>query len=346
MRILMFGPNHETKGGIATVIANFRDHFHSDAHTMFHLESWKEGSLWKRTFHSARGLFLLPFQIKKNRIDMVHIHMAQDGSYFRKAIATRLAKWSGAGVLLHIHGSHFDQYHQESAPWLQKNLIQTLRKANRIIVLNEDVTTYFAKFGIPMEIIQNAVPIPETLTSPSERTQISSFGQLGERKGTYDILAIAPALYAKHPEVTIHLYGDGDIKQAQEIIHTKQLKNIRIGGWITATEKEKTMQQTMIHLLPSYQEGLPMSILETMAHGIPNISTYVGGIPDIIEPGKDGFLIHPGDHELLLAALSTLIEQDAEREKMSLAAAEKIKTQFSMPAYIHKWNQLYSEWDN
>ncbi|MBC6315248.1 glycosyltransferase family 4 protein [Listeria grandensis] len=345
MRILMFGPDRTTKGGIATVIANFQNHFSSSDNTIFYAESWKEGSLFRRTFYSALGILSLPFRIIGKKIDLVHIHMAQDGSYFRKAIATRIAKQCGRKVLLHIHGSHFDQYHQMSGPRLQKHLLQTLRKADKIIVLNEDVQTYFAAYGISMEIVQNAVPIPAPSEKPVERTQISSFGQLGERKGTYDILQVAERLQDEHPEIFIYLYGDGDTKQAQAIITQKQLNNVRIGGWITAEEKEQTMQKTLIHLLPSYQEGLPMAILETMARGIPNISTYVGGIPDVMEQGKDGLLIEPGDQDALYDAISFLIEQEEERSKMGAAASHKIKSAFSMPAYNRKWDQIYTEWN-
>lgn len=341
----MFGPNHETKGGIATVIANFKGHFHSTTNTVFYLESWKEGNVFQRVFYSARGLLLLPFQVKRKKIKLVHLHIAQDGSYFRKALATRLAKLCGAKVLLHVHGSHFDQYHKESMPRLQKHILRTLRKADKIIVLNEDVRTYFANYDIEMDIVSNAVPILETAPMSDERTQISCFGQLGERKGTYDLLRIAKVLYARHPEVMIYLYGDGDLKEVQELVIQQELKNIRIGGWITADEKALAMRKTMIHVLPSYQEGLPMSVLETMAYGIPNVSTYVGGIPDVIESGKDGLLINPGEEDALAEALISLIEQETIRKKMGTAAAAKIKTHFSMPAYIHKWNQIYTEWD-
>ncbi|MBC2100062.1 glycosyltransferase family 4 protein [Listeria booriae] len=345
MRILMFGPDHETKGGIATVIANFKSHFKSSRNAMFYLESWKEGSLFRRTMYSIRGLAYLPFYIKKKNIDVVHIHMAQDGSYFRKALATSIAKRSGAKVLLHIHGSHFDQYHQESRPGLQKHLLKTLRCVDKIIVLNDEVQTYFAKFGITTEIIHNAVPIPTSDSNPVKRTQISCFGQLGERKGTYDILAIAEPLQKKYPDIMLYLYGDGDIKQASEIIRKHQLKNVQLGGWITASEKETAMKKTMIHILPSYQEGLPMAILETMACGIPNISTYVGGIPSVIESGKDGLLIQPGDKDELLASIMELIDRESERETMGEAAAKKMKQHFSITAYNAKWNEIYSEWN-
>lgn len=208
-------------------------------------------------------------------------------------------------------------------PRLQKHILRTLRKADKIIVLNEDVRTYFANYDIEMDIVSNAVPILETAPMSDERTQISCFGQLGERKGTYDLLRIAKVLYARHPEVMIYLYGDGDLKEVQELVIQQELKNIRIGGWITADEKALAMRKTMIHVLPSYQEGLPMSVLETMAYGIPNVSTYVGGIPDVIESGKDGLLINPGEEDALAEALISLIEQETIRKKNGHSSRSK-----------------------
>ncbi|MBC1358842.1 glycosyltransferase family 4 protein [Listeria booriae] len=342
MRVLMFGPDPTTKGGIATVIANFKNHFKTVANDIFYLESWKEGHLSKRILSSAKGIVTLPFQILTKKIDLVHIHIAQDGSYFRKAIAVRLTKLCRKKVLLHVHGSHFDMYHQESKPWLQRHLIRTLQKADKIIVLNEDVQAYFREYQIATEIIFNAVPVPKQQKKASERSQISCFGQLGKRKGTYDILKVAEVLKRKYPSITIVLYGDGDTVEVSRIIQDNKLTNVKLGGWVSAEEKELAMQETLIHILPSYQEGLPMAILETMAHGISNIGTYVGGIPSVIEPGVNGMLIQPGNTTELEQALTLLLEQELLREQMGIAAYEKISHEFSMPVYLRRWEKIYS----
>ncbi|EUJ18730.1 glycosytransferase [Listeria grandensis FSL F6-0971] len=345
MRILMFGPESKAKGGIATVISNFKDHFKSENNEIFYLESWKEGSLIRRTLSSVIGLVMLPILISSKKLDLVHIHIAQDGSYFRKAIAVRLTKLCRKKVLLHIHGSHFDAYHRESKPLLQRHLIETLQKSDKVIVLNDEVQQYFSAYGIKTEIMFNAVPIPERQEGSKKEMQISCFGQLGKRKGTYDILDVAAVLQEKHPDIPIYLYGDGDIKKIEELIKTRNLLNVHLGGWVTAEQKEVAMQQTMIHILPSYQEGLPMAILETMAQGIPNISTYVGGIPDIIDNGKNGLLIEPGNTKQLEAALLTLITDNKLRQRMGTEAYWKVEDKFSMPAYLKKWEKIYTEWD-
>ena len=66
----------------------------------------------------------------------------------------------------------------------------------------------------------------------------------------------------------------------------------------------------MLHVLPSYREGLPMSILETMGQGIPNISTRIASIPEVIQDGENGFLITLGDVEALQNRILKLVSED------------------------------------
>ena len=66
-------------------------------------------------------------------------------------------------------------------------------------------------------------------------------------------------------------------------------------GWVRDAEKDKLLQESTLFMLPSYQEGLPMAILDAMAYGLPIVSTYVGGIPQLIQNGESGYLAQPGD---------------------------------------------------
>ena len=95
-------------------------------------------------------------------------------------------------------------------------------------------------------------------------------GPLGERKGTYDLVEAAALL----PEVarerlTITLAGDGDVDQIREKVHSLGLDDtVTVPGWIGPAERDRLLSEAAIFVLPSYEEGLPMALLEAMAHGV------------------------------------------------------------------------------
>ncbi len=102
------------------------------------------------------------------------------------------------------------------------------------------------------------------------------------------------------------------------------------------------MQAARIYLLPSYNEGLPMSVLEAMAAGLPVITTPVGGIPEAVTDGVEGFLVQPGDVDALAGRLAQLLRDDALTQQMGAAARRKIEQTFSAEAILPHIDALYA----
>ena len=86
-----------------------------------------------------------------------------------------------------------------------------------------------------------------------------------------------------------------------------------------------------------------MSILETMSLGIPNISTRVASIPEVIEEGENGFLIQPGDIEALGNRMLRLLEDGELREKMSINSYRKMQDDFSLQACVRRLEEIYAD---
>ena len=128
----------------------------------------------------------------------------------------------------------------------------------------------------------------------------------------------------------------------------KRIKELRIEhriahvGWVDGEQKREFMKNTILNVLPSYNEGLPMTILETMAYGIPNISTRIASIPEVITDSENGYLITPGDIEALESRLLTLIEDKMKREQFSQKSYLLIKTNLSLPYAIDSLTEIYS----
>lgn len=342
MNIMMIGPSSDAKGGIATVINNFKYYFDHSYITIFYYTSWKEGNLFQKILHSLLVILKFPFKLKQNKIDIVHIHMAQNGSFYRKSMLFILARIMKVQTILHVHASQFDEFYQKQSSFKKRYTRWVFESADSVVVLSETWKSFYESIAeANFIVIENAVNVPEENQYRSESKSLVSFGRLGKRKGTFDILKVAKGIESRHPEYKFVLYGDGDIEEVKQEITRNQLTNVEIGGWISGAEKEKILNECRLHLLPSYQEGMPMAILETMAHGIPNVSSTVGGIPKVIESGINGLLIEAGNIEELEKAILLLLEDNVVNSQISGASYQTIQKHFSIENYHKKWSELY-----
>jgi glycosyltransferase involved in cell wall biosynthesis len=97
-----------------------------------------------------------------------------------------------------------------------------------------------------------------------------------------------------------------------------------------------------VYVLPSFNEGMPVSILEAMSHGLPVISTTVGGIPELVRDGVDGRLIAPGNVSELARCIGELAASPALRQQMGSAGRERVLTGFSEEAVVPRIRSIYT----
>jgi len=118
---------------------------------------------------------------------------------------------------------------------------------------------------------------------------------------------------------------------------------IRVLGCLTGKAKEEVLAAADCLVLPSYAEGLPIAILEAMAHGIPVIATTVGAIPEVITDGEQGFLIEPGDVQALTECMLKLSNDPELRKTMGLAARRRVEEEFSIDTMVERVMAVYRE---
>ncbi len=135
-----------------------------------------------------------------------------------------------------------------------------------------------------------------------------------DEKGVFDLLN----LVHKNKEylqnkINIIIGGDGEIEKLRNKIHEFEISHIvNFIGWVSGEEKVKLLTESDVFLLPSYYEGLPISILEAMSYNMPIIATDVGGIPTIVKGNINGILIKPGDQISLFKAMKYFIDNTKE----------------------------------
>lgn len=345
-QVMMVGTDLNTKGGISSVVQGYFDAGIMGRLGIHYYPTHRDGSRSDKVFFYMRGL--LKIIINMPKYDIVHVHTASWWSYRRLFFVILLAKILHKKIVIHLHGGKFDIYYGQ-AFFIEKVIIRYgFSLADRVVVLSSE---WLKKIAAVCDlrkvlVIPNSVQIPFQKGNPiSKKTNnILFMGDLIPRKGVYDLLEAIKLLDLERNRVIVRLCGNGEIEKVKKRAADLGLEEIvNVPGWVTGQEKKKLLDEAYLYVLPSYHEGLPMSILEAMATGTPVISTPVGGIAEVVEDGVEGFLVEPGDVKALASAIRTLLDDTVVWKKMSVAVMEKVQSQFSSKQTLAQLKRLYND---
>lgn len=348
MKILVIGPSIEkSKGGMATVIQEIK--MDQELNKKYDIEtyaSYADGSKFYVLIYSI--VAFLKFYIFKRNYDVYHIHVASKGSTFRKGYYAKVARKWGKRVILHIHGGKYMEFYESASKKKKIAIKKILKNADLVIALSEEWKRNFDNtFNLcNCVVLENGVndkTLSSAITEPAQnKNKFLALGRLGKNKGTYDLIFAMEKIVNHNPNVCLYLAGDGEVEQVRRLVEEKKLSdNIKILGWINFEKKIEILKQVSTVVLPSYNEGLPMSILEGMAAGKAIISTKVGAIPEVVKI-DNGVLIKPGDIESLVAAMIKCSNDIDMLNSMSKNNIKKIKEEFSMQVMHDKLSSWYS----
>lgn len=124
-------------------------------------------------------------------------------------------------------------------------------------------------------------------------------------------------------------------------LESKIEDSVHFYGWVEKEEKAKLYQNCSLFVLPSYNEGMPMSILESMSYGQAVISTCVGGIPTVIQEGVNGLLIEPGDTIALKNTICEMLRDDEKKSHIGKRAFQTVETDYNIHKNINALVELY-----
>ena len=162
-------------------------------------------------------------------------------------------------------------------------------------------------------------------------TRLLFVARLAELKGL-SVLLEAMAVVAKaHPDVRLTVVGDGPERSRFEKLR-KRLnleQTVDFVGYRSQSEVAQHLADTDVFVLPSYAEGVPVTLMEAMGSGLPVVATQVGGVSELVEHGTNGFIVRPGDADELADRISTLLGDPALRQRMGSAGRSKVESDFS-----------------
>ena len=143
-------------------------------------------------------------------------------------------------------------------------------------------------------------------------------GLITEAKGIFDLLDVITEHKAEwNDKVVLHIGGNGKVEKLQKMIKESGIENlVKYEGWVSGEKKSELLNMADAFILPSYTEGVPISILEAESYGLPILSTPVGGIPEIVVDEENGILFSPGDKQAMKCAIDKLIVSSVLCEEM------------------------------
>lgn len=350
IKVLEIGPSvTRSKGGMATVIDGiYKDKVSFQGYKIDLFDSFIDGNKLKRLMFCIYAY--IKFHLLYKQYDIFHIHMASYGSTFRKIKYIKFLKRNNKKVIVHVHGAAYMEFYRALNDKRKKMITDTINEADLVIALSETWKCFFEneiKFK-NVVVLNNAVDTKEFKNININRNQkvnkLLFLGRLGKRKGTYDLIYAIKALKDMGVLVKCIFAGDGEIEKAKMLAEELGVLNqLEFTGWIDTKKKMKLLKSIEVIVLPSYNEGLPMTILEGMASGKIIISTTVGAIPEVIIEEENGFLIEPGDITKLAEVIKYVYENEEILEKISKNNIAKIDKYFNIKKINRKLeNHFYN----
>ena len=344
--ILIIGSSLEVSGGISTVIKN-QCAMSGETYRYVHIPTYIQGKFMYQIIFFIQAFFKIIVYVLKKKPEIIHIHVSERGSFWRKACIIFTLKFYRGKVVLHHHGAEFIDFFN-SLNSLGKILVKkTLLSVSVNFVLGDNLLRIMQKAitarAVYVTVHNGVLPAPRNMYRGSAKG-ILYMSCFEKRKGIWDLLQVMKEL-DPYLDKDIKCYlcgcGKGSAGVLSKIRENFLEERIVVLGWIGEREKNRIFQDIAIHVLPSYREGMPMSILETMAYGIPNIAGRAGAVSEIINDKVNGWIFSPGDTKRLKELIQFAMENKKVREIISVEAYETIRTKFSLEQQQRQFEKYY-----
>ena len=314
-QVLVVGPDYRNpKGGIAAVLNVYSSIFER----FIFLSTCPQNSkslLIKELYALFSIVKLFLFLLVNKNIKILHVHSSSRGSFRRKRIVIRIGKLFGKKIIFHSHSGHFKEFRNEHLIMVDN----TLKRCDIIVALSNEWKDYFNGIGFHnVEVINNVINSPVyNEIKWDNKLHCLFLGLIGDNKGIFDLLSVLEEHHSVlKGHFMLHIGGNGEIIKLNKFIEDHQLSDIiSFEGWVDKDKKIELYNKTSAFILPSYHEGVPITLLEAMSYKKAVITTPVGGIPSIVKNGYNGLLVNPGNKKEIWNAIDYIMKNPNECEK-------------------------------
>lgn len=287
------------------------------------------------------GIVRLAAWLKRAAINVVHTHMYASNLYGSLAAAL-------AGVPVVVTSEHGENpWKRPYQRWLERHVISTIADtrfcvSSRILEIRRDSD------GVPgskLKLMINGTVLPKEETSRSANPVpvIGAVGRFIPAKDYPCLLRAAAELRRRGYEFQLYILGDGpEFARVQAMVTELGLESIvslpgmvsDIGSWYRRCDA---------YVISSIREGLPVALLEAMAHGLPVVATDVGAIAEAVRDGEGGLIVAPDEPESLADALARLLDDPGLRDQLGQGARRRIRDHYSVDSVARLLEDTYRQ---
>src|SRR5262249_30377775 len=301
----------------------------------------------------------LAMLIRRERPQILHTHTAKAGTVGR--VAAVLAGRARPPIVAHtFHGhvlrGYFGPVRSRFFLLLERWLA---RHTTTLIAVSPQVRDDLVALGVAapekFTVVRLGIELDERVGAeangreetrrylgiPPDRFAVGWVGRMTAVKRTDDVLDGFKRLRARGVDATLCLVGDGPDRPGLEQ-HAHDLGIIRDTLFLGYQEDVGPLYAAFDALvLPSGNEGTPVSVIEALAAGTPVVATRVGGVPDVVRDGEDGFLVEPGESEAFAERLAELARDPALRERLGAAGRARVLPRYAVERLVEDVDRLY-----
>ncbi len=355
--ILLLGPHRKAVSGVSTHLNLLMGSKLADDYEVVHFQVGSEGreeGVLGRLMRLVLSPFFLAATILFRQVSLVHINTSLNTrAYWRDLAYLALAKALGARVVYQVHGGALPQRFFAKSRGLTSFLRFTLKAPDLILVLAQVELEAYRDFVPEQRVV--ALPngidcrpyaaLRQVSAQGAQALRIVYMGRIAREKGLYETLQGLRLAHELGVDARLVIAGGGP--EEQPLRRYAQALGIAsrtcFVGPVFGADKVKLLAGADVMVLPSYSEGLPYALLESMAAGIPVIATPVGAIPDVVTDGIHGFLVPPRNGKAIAESLAILA---ADRERiawMSRACRRRVRAAFSIERLAQELSLHYAQ---
>lgn len=353
----MVGPVPRSYAGVSKVAGMILDSSFPGHIDLRYVSSGTRGNWCRKLYQGFAGLARVLWALGWRWPDLMHLHVSKGSSIVRKSVFMWLAHLFRVPVILHFHSFlsrarcpdgtwRAPDVYRDAPRWLRWLIVRMLNRAECIVVLSSSYRSSFQTITDNSSLLVLPNPVDCNVFRPDHapsREQIVLFmGDFSPRKGVRDLIEAIPLVLETDPNARFVLCGSDRGGAISNIIRAAGLEPfVELPGFVAGTEKVQWFQRATVFVLPSYQEGVPIAILEAMAAGLSIVATPVGGIPDVLEEGEQALFLEPGDVESLAVHIRRLLEDGALRQKMGRLNRREAETHHDIPVFMERLAQIF-----
>lgn len=353
-RVLLLGPTRTAVSGVSTHLNQL---FESQLSTCFQFSQFevgREGRAENRFGTLLRLLvspFALTYRLTRHAPQIVHINTSFDlKGYWRDLAYLAIAKVLGRTVVYQVHGGALPQELFSGNRFLTSLLRHSLSYPDAVVLLSARELSAYRTFApqATLVLIANAVDTEEVdlelARYANDRPLHAVYiGRLAHSKGVFDTVQAAAILRTRGVPIHLRLAGSGAAeRELRAAITAARLEDrVQLLGPVFGAAKQRLWQSANVLVFPSHAEGLPYTLLESMANGAVPVISAVGAIPEVVQDQVHGVFVPPRDPEAIADALERLHHDRASLQRMAIAGRKRIVDQYTVARLAHEFQHLY-----